>query len=79
MTDAPTKHSKLVAWVEEVAALTKPADMLPFLTNVTEGSILFIDEIHRLFSERGADAALAGQRGDEAVPGIGAVEDVLAT
>jgi Holliday junction DNA helicase RuvB len=29
-------------------ALTKPADILPFLTNVTEGSILFIDEIHRL-------------------------------
>ncbi len=29
-------------------ALTKPADMLPFLTNVEEGSILFIDEIHRL-------------------------------
>ncbi|MSU79976.1 MAG: Holliday junction branch migration DNA helicase RuvB [Gemmataceae bacterium] len=29
-------------------ALTKPADMLPFLTNVTEGSILFIDEIHRM-------------------------------
>src|SRR5450631_3346547 len=29
-------------------ALTKPADMLPFLTNAGEGSILFIDEIHRL-------------------------------
>src|SRR5438034_6946851 len=29
-------------------ALSKPADLLPFLTNVTEGSILFIDEIHRL-------------------------------
>src|SRR5688572_23255330 len=29
-------------------ALTKPADLLPFLTNVTEGSILFIDEIHRM-------------------------------
>src|SRR5438309_2677339 len=29
-------------------ALSKPADMLPFLTNVTEGSILFIDEIHRM-------------------------------
>src|ERR1700689_1574836 len=29
-------------------ALTKPADMLPFLTNVAEGSILFIDEIHRM-------------------------------
>src|SRR6267142_3463831 len=27
-------------------ALTKPADMLPFLTNATDGSILFIDEIH---------------------------------
>lgn len=29
-------------------ALTKPADLLPFLTNATEGSILFIDEIHRM-------------------------------
>src|SRR5476651_2896850 len=29
-------------------ALSKPADMLPFLTNVEEGSFLFIDEIHRM-------------------------------
>src|SRR6266496_5574922 len=29
-------------------ALSKPADMLPFLTNAEEGSILFIDEIHRM-------------------------------
>src|SRR5436190_12729727 len=29
-------------------ALTKPADMLPFLTNASDGSILFIDEIHRM-------------------------------
>ena len=29
-------------------ALTKPADMLPFLTNAIEGSIIFIDEIHRM-------------------------------
>src|ERR1700741_2371376 len=29
-------------------ALTNPKDMLPFLTNAEEGSILFIDEIHRL-------------------------------
>src|SRR3954447_4103827 len=29
-------------------ALSKPADLLPFLTNAGEGSILFIDEIHRL-------------------------------
>src|SRR5215203_2427745 len=29
-------------------ALSKPADLLPFLTNLTEGSILFIDEIHRM-------------------------------
>jgi Holliday junction DNA helicase RuvB len=28
-------------------ALTKPADLLPFLTNAEEGSVLFIDEIHR--------------------------------
>jgi holliday junction DNA helicase RuvB len=29
-------------------ALTKPADLLPFLTNLEYGSILFIDEIHRM-------------------------------
>jgi holliday junction DNA helicase RuvB len=29
-------------------ALSKPADLLPFLTNIEEGSILFIDEIHRM-------------------------------
>src|SRR5919201_6869869 len=28
-------------------ALSKPADLLPFLTNLDEGGILFIDEIHR--------------------------------
>ncbi len=30
------------------AALDKKADMLPYLTNASEGCILFIDEIHRL-------------------------------
>src|SRR6516164_904379 len=29
-------------------ALSKPADMLPFLTNADEGSFIFIDEIHRM-------------------------------
>jgi holliday junction DNA helicase RuvB len=29
-------------------ALSKPADLLPFLTNAEEGSVLFIDEIHRI-------------------------------
>src|SRR6476469_10798684 len=29
-------------------ALSKPADLIPFLTNAEEGSILFIDEIHRM-------------------------------
>src|SRR5215203_7249017 len=29
-------------------ALAKPADMLPFLTNLEDGSVLFIDEIHRM-------------------------------
>src|SRR5262245_8154755 len=29
-------------------ALARPSDLLPFLTNVEEGSILFIDEIHRM-------------------------------
>jgi holliday junction DNA helicase RuvB len=29
-------------------ALSKPADLLPFLTNLEENSFLFIDEIHRM-------------------------------
>jgi Holliday junction DNA helicase RuvB len=29
-------------------ALTNPKDLMPFLTNAEEGSILFIDEIHRM-------------------------------
>ncbi len=29
-------------------ALSKPSDLVPFLTNAEEGSILFIDEIHRM-------------------------------
>src|ERR1700724_12866 len=29
-------------------ALSKPADLLPFLTNLEHGSFLFIDEIHRM-------------------------------
>ncbi len=29
-------------------ALSKPGDLMPFLTNAAEGSFLFIDEIHRL-------------------------------
>ncbi len=30
------------------AALAAPKDLLPYLTNAVEGSVLFIDEIHRL-------------------------------
>jgi len=30
------------------AALTAPKDVIPYLTNAEEGSVLFIDEIHRL-------------------------------
>lgn len=30
------------------AALTAPKDVIPFLTNADEGSVLFIDEIHRI-------------------------------
>src|SRR5262249_30126555 len=29
-------------------ALSNPKDLMPYLTNATEGSILFIDEIHRM-------------------------------
>src|SRR5947209_13626352 len=29
-------------------ALSKPSDLVPFLTNADEGSVLFIDQIHRM-------------------------------
>src|SRR5438105_15548502 len=29
-------------------ALTNPKDLMPYLTNVEDGSVLFIDEIHRM-------------------------------
>src|SRR5229473_975501 len=29
-------------------ALSKPGDLMPFLTNALDGSIIFIDEIHRM-------------------------------
>src|SRR6516164_9282193 len=29
-------------------ALSNPKDLIPFLTNAEEGSVLFIDEIHRM-------------------------------
>src|SRR3954467_4500971 len=29
-------------------ALSRPSDLIPFLTNAEEGSVLFIDEIHRM-------------------------------
>jgi Holliday junction DNA helicase RuvB len=30
------------------AGLTAPKDLLPYLTNLSEGSVLFIDEVHRI-------------------------------
>ena len=33
---------------DQRAMLSKPSDLLPFLTNAEEGSVLFIDEIHRI-------------------------------
>jgi Holliday junction DNA helicase RuvB len=34
--------------IASAAALTAPKDVIPYLTNAEEGSVLFIDEIHRL-------------------------------
>jgi Holliday junction DNA helicase RuvB len=49
-TFATVLHNELGAElaITSGAALDKKADLLPFLTNAAEGSILFIDEIHRL-------------------------------
>jgi Holliday junction DNA helicase RuvB len=49
-TFATVLHNELGAELSLTsgAALDKKADVLPFLTNATPGSILFIDEIHRL-------------------------------
>jgi Holliday junction DNA helicase RuvB len=49
-TFATVLHNELGTGIQVTSgpALTKPADLLPFLTNADEGSILFIDEIHRM-------------------------------
>jgi Holliday junction DNA helicase RuvB len=49
-TFATVLHNELGTSIQMTSgpALSKPADMLPFLTNLEEGSILFIDEIHRI-------------------------------
>jgi Holliday junction DNA helicase RuvB len=48
-TFATVLHNELDKPIQVTSgpALSKPADLLPFLTNADEGSILFIDEIHR--------------------------------
>jgi holliday junction DNA helicase RuvB len=49
-TFATVLHTELGTAIQMTsgAALTNPKDMIPFLTNAAEGSILFIDEIHRM-------------------------------
>src|SRR6516165_6299297 len=49
-TFATVLHNELDKPIQVTSgpALSKPADLLPFLTNADEGSILFIDEIHRM-------------------------------
>ncbi|HEU5115340.1 MAG TPA: Holliday junction branch migration DNA helicase RuvB [Isosphaeraceae bacterium] len=49
-TFATVLHNELGAelYMTSGAALDKKADVLPYLTNAVEGSILFIDEIHRM-------------------------------
>ena len=49
-TFATVLHNELVVELNLTsgAALDKKMDVMPFLTNATEGSILFIDEIHRM-------------------------------
>src|SRR5437870_9240412 len=49
-TFATVLHTELDTSIQMTSgpAMTRPGDMIPFLTNATEGSILFIDEIHRL-------------------------------
>src|SRR6516165_4709366 len=49
-TFATVLHNELGTSIQMTSgpALVKPSDMMPFLTNLEEGSILFIDEIHRV-------------------------------
>ncbi len=44
------------------AVLQAPKDLIPYLTNAEEGSVLFIDEIHRL-AKRGRGISLSGDGG----------------
>src|SRR5262245_37204418 len=49
-TFATVLHNELGTTLQMTSgpALSKPGDLLPFLTNAEEGSFLFIDEIHRM-------------------------------
>jgi Holliday junction DNA helicase RuvB len=49
-TFATVMHHELEKPIQVTSgpALSKPADLLPFLTNAEDSSILFIDEIHRM-------------------------------
>jgi Holliday junction DNA helicase RuvB len=49
-TFATVLHNELGTAIQMTSgpALSKPADLLPFLSNAEEGSFLFIDEIHRM-------------------------------
>lgn len=49
-TFATVLHNELGAelYMTSGAALDKKADVMPYITNAVEGSILFIDEIHRM-------------------------------
>src|ERR671930_444778 len=49
-TFATVLHNELGTSIQMTSgpALSKPADLLPYLTNAEDGSFLFIDEIHRM-------------------------------
>jgi holliday junction DNA helicase RuvB len=49
-TFATVLHNEMGTSIQMTSgpALSNPKDLMPFLTNATEGSILFIDEIHRM-------------------------------
>src|SRR2546423_2898285 len=49
-TFATVLHNEMGTTIQMTSgpALSNPKDLMPFLTNATEGSILFIDEIHRM-------------------------------